>query len=158
MRQFEIAKRVENGIKVPAYKSVKVPTYKTRYSAGADLFCAEDIIIPAGKLGRIHTGIKAKMENDEVLLLYSRSSTPLKKGLMLANGVGVIDADYYGNPGNDGEIMMEFYNFTDKDVEIKAGEAIGQAIFTKRLFPNCGFVIKSEIRTGGYGSTDNIVK
>ena len=81
----------------------------------------------------IKTGIKAYMQDDEVLYLYNRSSNPKKKGLILANSVGVIDKDYYGNPDNDGHIMFAFYNIKDEDIEIKNGEAIGQAVFQKYL-------------------------
>lgn len=154
MRQFEIAKKVEGGIKIPMYEHVKMPVYKTKHSAGADIFCAEEVVVPAHRLGRVHTGLKVKMAHNEVLFLYNRSSNPSKRGLILANGVGVIDADYYGNPDNDGEIMMEFYNITDTDVTIKIGEAVGQAIFSNFAYPDAGFLIKGAIRTGGYGSTD----
>ena len=81
----------------------------------------------------IKTGIKAYMADDEVLMLYNRSSNPKKKGLILANSVGVIDKDYYGNPDNDGHIMFAFYNIKEEDTIIKKGEAIGQAIFEKFL-------------------------
>lgn len=101
----------------------------------------------------IHTGIKASMEEDEVLYLYNRSSNPKKKGLILANGVGVIDADYYNNPDNDGEIMFAFYNIFPWDVTIKQGERIGQGVFAKYLRPTEGLRIKDEERTSGFGST-----
>ena len=67
------------------------------------------------------------MQDDEVLMLYNRSSNPKKKGLILANSVGVVDKDYYGNTDNDGHFMFAFYNIKDEDVFIKKGEAIGQA-------------------------------
>ena len=154
MRTFEYAVKTVNGKSEKAFKDAKLPEYKTRHSAGADLFCAEEIIIPAHKLGRVHTGIKAKMLNTDVLLLYNRSSNPSKRGLILANGVGVIDADYYGNANNDGEIMMEFYNITDEDVIIHIGDSIGQAVFSNFYYPDAGYVINQEARTGGYGSTE----
>lgn len=101
----------------------------------------------------IHTGIKSSMEEDEVLYLYNRSSNPKKKGLILANGVGVIDADYYNNPDNDGEIMFAFYNILPWDVTIEQGERIGQGVFAKYLRPSVGLNIKDEKRGGGFGST-----
>ena len=57
------------------------------------------------------------MQDDEMLLLYNRSSNPKKKGLILANSVGVVDKDYYGNVDNDGHIMFAFYNIKDEDVD-----------------------------------------
>jgi dUTP pyrophosphatase len=102
----------------------------------------------------VHTGIKANMGEDEVLEIYTRSSNPKKLGLVLANSVGVIDADYYGNPENDGEIMFAFYNFKVTDVVIKAGTRIGQGMFKKVLRPEIGLSIKDSQRDGGFGSTD----
>ena len=147
-RGFEIAKGFED-------KNINLPVRKTKLSAGYDFEAAEDTIIPAFKRGDaptlIKTGIKAYMEDDEVLYLYNRSSNPKKKGLILANSVGVIDADYYGNPDNDGHIMFAFYNMRDEDVTIKKGEAIGQGVFQKYLVVD-NDQAEGE-RTGGFGST-----
>ena len=102
----------------------------------------------------VHTGVKAFMGDDEVLELFNRSSNPLKRGLILANGVGVIDADYYNNKTNDGDIMFAFYNFLPWSVTIKAGERIGQGVFKKFLRPTVGLRIKDDERVSGLGSTD----
>ena len=122
LRGFEIAKGFENS-------GINIPVRKTKYSAGYDVEAAEDCIIPVFKLGQkptlIKTGLKAYMQNDEYLMLCNRSSNPFKKGLVLANSVGIVDADYYGNPDNDGAFMFAFYNVFDKDIEIKKGDAIG---------------------------------
>ena len=67
----------------------------------------------------IKTGIKAYMQDDEVLILANRSSNPGKKGLILANSIGVVDKDYYGNEDNDGHIMFAFFNIKEEDIEIK---------------------------------------
>lgn len=101
----------------------------------------------------VHTGIKACMEEDEVLELYNRSSNPKKLGLILANSVGVVDADYYNNKDNDGEIMFAFYNFKPWDVTLKVGDRIGQGVFKKFLRPEVGLRVKDSERTGGFGST-----
>ena len=99
----------------------------------------------------VKTGIKVYMPDDEVVLLYNRSSNPKKKGLIMANSVGVIDKDYYGNQDNDGHIMFAFYNIKEEDIEIKKGEAIGQALFQKYLITDDD---KAEgKRMGGFGST-----
>lgn len=147
-RGFEIAKGFEN-------KGINLPIRKTKYSAGYDIEAAEDCVIPAfskeKKPTLVKTGIKAYMQDDEVLLLYNRSSNPKKKGLVMSNGVGVIDKDYYGNQDNDGHIMFSFFNIKDEDITIKKGEAIGQAVFQKYL------VIDDDVATGerkgGFGST-----
>ena len=148
-RGFEIAKGFEN-------KDINLPVRKTKYSAGYDVECAEDTVVPSFKKGMnptlIPTGIKAYMDDDEVLYLYNRSSNPKKKGLILANSVGVVDKDYYGNPDNDGHIMFAFFNIKDEDITIKKGEAIGQAIFSKYLVTDDD--VASGERQGGFGSTD----
>ena len=148
-RGFEIAKGFENA-------GINLPVRKTKYSAGYDMEAAEDIIIPSFKKGMkptlVKTGIKAYMREDEVLILANRSSNPGKKGLILANSIGVVDSDYYGNPDNDGHIMFAFFNIKDEDIEIKKGDAIGQAIFQKFLVTDND--LADGTRTGGFGSTN----
>ncbi len=147
-RGFEIAKGFED-------KGINLPIRKTKYSAGYDIEAAEDTVIPSFKKGMnptlVKTGLKAYMQDDEMLLLYNRSSNPKKKGLIMANSVGVIDKDYYGNPDNDGHFMFAFYNIKKEDIVIKKGEAIGQAIFQK-YFVTDDDVAEGE-RKGGFGST-----
>ncbi len=149
VRGFEIAKGFENS-------DIHMPVRKTKYSAGYDVEAAEDCIVPAFKPGQaptlIKTGLKAYMPEDEYMMLCNRSSNPKKKGLVLANSVGIIDADYYGNPDNDGHIMFAFYNIKEEDVEIKKGDCIGQAIFMK--FGVVDNDTAEGERLGGFGSTN----
>lgn len=100
----------------------------------------------------VHTGIKAYMQDDEVLHIYNRSSGP-KRGLVLSNSVGLIDADYYNNVSNDGEIMFSYYNFFPFDITIKKGERIGQGEFSKFLQADNPVYIATDTRGGGFGST-----
>lgn len=100
----------------------------------------------------VHTGIKAYMPEDEVLYIYNRSSGPKKLGIILANSVGVIDSDYYGNESTDGEIMFAYYNILPFDITITKGTAIGQGVFHKFLRAENSKVGGN--RTGGFGSTD----
>lgn len=147
-RGFEIAKGFENA-------GINLPVRKTKYSAGYDIEAAEDCIIPSFKKGQkptlVKTGLKAYMEEEEVLLLFNRSSNPGKRGLVMANSVGVIDKDYYGNEDNDGHFMFSFFNVKDEDIEIKKGDAIGQAIFQKYLVVDDD--LADGTRKGGFGST-----
>ena len=117
IRGFEIAKGFEN-------KEINLPERKTKNSAGYDVEAAEDCVIPAFKFGQkptlVKTGIKAYMPSDEYLMLCNRSSNPGKKGLVLANSVGIVDSDYYGNPDNDGVIMYAFYNFFESKEAVTA--------------------------------------
>lgn len=92
------------------------------------------------------------MEDGEYLMLCNRSSNPFKKGLVLANSVGIIDKDYYGNADNDGHIMFAFYNFFEETVKIKKGDVIGQAIFHKYFVTDEDEAIGE--RVGGFGSTN----
>ena len=148
IRGFEIAKGFENS-------NINLPVRKTKYSAGYDIEAAEDVTIPSFKKGMaptlVKTGIKAYMQDDEVLILANRSSNPGKKGLILANSVGVIDKDYYGNPDNDGHIMFAFFNIKEEDVVIKKGEAIGQGVFQKYFVTDDDMATGE--RLGGFGST-----
>jgi len=149
IRGFEIAKGFED-------KNINLPMRKTKYSAGYDVECAEDIVIPSFKKGMkptlVKTGIKAYMKDDEYLMLANRSSNPGKKGLILANSVGIIDKDYYGNSDNDGHIMFAFFNIKDEDIEIKKGDIVGQAIFMPFLIIDDDKADGE--RTGGFGSTN----
>lgn len=149
IRGFEVAKGFED-------KEINLPVRKTKFSAGYDIEAAEEVIVPSFKKGMnptlIKTGIKAYMQDDEALMLYNRSSNPKKKGLILANSVGVVDKDYYGNQDNDGHIMFAFYNIKDEDITIKKGEAIGQGIFQKYLITDNDRADGERI--GGFGSTN----
>ncbi len=149
LRGFEVAKGFED-------KDINLPIRKTKYSAGYDIEAAEDTVVPSFKKGMnptlVKTGLKAYMQDDEVLFLYNRSSNPKKKGLILANSVGVIDKDYYGNVDNDGHIMFAFYNIKDEDITIKKGEAIGQGVFQKYFVTDDDRAVGE--RKGGFGSTN----
>lgn len=100
----------------------------------------------------VPTGIKAYMQPDEVLILVNRSSGPLKRRLILPNGVGIIDADYYDNPANEGEIFVQLVNYGLRDYHIKKGERIAQGIFVPYLVADQEEVPQAK-RSGGFGST-----
>ena len=148
LRGFEIAKGWED-------KGIHIPERKTKYSAGYDVEAAEDVVIPSYKPGikptLIPTGLKAYCQNDEWYMLVNRSSGP-KKGFVMANSIGVIDADYYGNESNDGHFYFQYFNFQDHDIEVKKGDIIGQVIFQKYLITDDDNA-EGE-RTGGFGSTN----
>lgn len=132
-------------------KDVKLPERATINSAGYDFFAPSNIILPAKQLTRVMTGIKCELRPYMVLILANRSSNPSKKSLFLANGVGIVDADYYNNLDNEGEIGFEFYNNSEEDVEIKKDEKIGQGIITTYIRVEDDNVTGS--RAGGFGST-----
>lgn len=138
--------------RIAAYPNVNLPKRATKGAAGYDFECAIDTICPAHKITLIPTGIKAQIDTGYYLQLAVRSSTPKKKGLILANGIGIIDEDYYNNPDNEGHIMFQVYNITDNDVAIPAGERIGQGTFIKYAIIDDD--IAEGLRMGGFGSTD----
>ena len=154
-------------------KEIQLPKRATNHAAGYDFEAAEDVVIPSiwqeGLLTGLKalkakgdskflkpvlvpTGIKAYMGDDEFLQLANRSSNPLKRFLVLTNGVGVIDSDYYDNSDNEGHIMFQFTNFGLTDVTIKKGERIGQGIFLPFLKADQDET--SALRTGGFGSSN----
>lgn len=128
-----------------------LPRRETSHAAGYDLKVAVRTEIAAGEIKLVATGVKAYMQDGEVLFLYDRSSNPRKKGLILINSVGVIDGDYYGNPNNEGHIFAQMKNITDKTVVLEVGERIVQGVFAPFLIADGDTA--DGIRTGGFGST-----
>lgn len=99
----------------------------------------------------VPTGVKCKLESDTYLELSVRSSCPLKYWLILANSVGIIDADYYSNPDNDGEIFFQMINLSPVDIQLKKGDIIGQGIIKPYLKTEDDAAQGD--RLGGFGST-----
>lgn len=147
-RGFEIAKGWERC-------EINLPQRATEHSAGYDIEAAEDTVVPVFAPGckptLIPTGLKAYCQPDEYYLVVNRSSGP-KRGLVLANGVGVIDADFYNNPENDGHFQVLVYNVGNKELLVKKGERIAQVIFQKYLLADNDQA--KGTRQGGIGSTN----
>ena len=116
--------------KVSRIKESVLPKRNTKESAGYDFFVQEDVVCKSHEITLIKIGVKAEFPGYETLLLFKRSINPNKKGLIILNGV-VVEADYYNNPDNEGEISELFYNMLEEDVVLKAGEKIMQGIFVK---------------------------
>ena len=165
-----------------ADQNINLPKRQTRQAAGYDFESSEDFVLPSiwklkfvkiikGLLHNIElsdddyldannalkpvlvpTGIKAYMPENEFLMLVNRSSGPLKRRLILPNGVGIVDADYFDNEGNEGEIFFQLINYGVKDLVIKKGERIGQGIFMPFLTADDEEQPLSD-RTGGFGSS-----
>lgn len=175
-RGFEIVSKY-------AKKELTLPYRTTTNAAGYDFESAEDIVIPsiwklnflkvlwaikhekdvseasidkAKKVLKpflIPTGIKAYMQPNEVLIIANRSSNPLKRGLVIPNGIGVIDSDYYNNSGNEGEIFVQILNFGISDMTVKKGERIAQGIFMPYLLADQDDQQQKQTRNGGFGSS-----
>ena len=147
MRKFEVAKGFED-------RGVVVPQRKTAKSAGYDIIALtdEDVYVHPGMSVNLETGVKACMEDDEVMLLFIRSSLGIKQGLTLSNSCGVIDADYYNNPDNDGHFILNIINTGNSVQRIPARSRVAQAVFVKYLTVDDDNATGERI--GGIGSTD----
>jgi len=135
------------------YESYELPKRKTKNAAGYDFFALFDKNLVPGESVIIKTGIKADMNPDEVLLILNRSSLGFKHNIRIVNQVGVIDADYYNNIDNEGQILIKIQNEGDHDYFIEKGSSIGQGMFIKFLKVDDEEEITT-VRTGGIGSTN----
>lgn len=133
------------------YQNIIIPKRSTKGSCGYDFYTPHDLVIKSHSSNVVYTGIKAKMKEDEFLLIAIRSSIAIKKNIILANNVGIIDSDYYNNQDNEGHIIICLYNQSDEDVCFKQGDKIAQGIFMPYLI--CDDDNACEKRSGGIGST-----
>jgi len=108
------------------HPSVPLPQYQTAGAAGFDLAASEDIVVDPSSIALIPTGLVIQVPAGHFLGIFARSSTPLKRGLMVANGVGVIDRDYCGP---EDEIKIQVLNFTAQPVQVKKGDRLAQGLF-----------------------------
>lgn len=131
--------------------SIPLPEYKTPGSVAFDLSPSEDTVIPPHEIRLVPTGLVICTPTGRIFVIAARSSTPLKKGLMIANGIGIIDQDYCGP---DDEIKLQLLNFTDKPVLIKKGDRIAQGLFLTLDRVEWEEVTALDGKTrGGFGST-----
>lgn len=105
--------------------SVALPRYESEGAAAFDLAAADDLEIPPGEVALVPTGLVVEVPQGMFLAIFARSSTPLKRGLMVANGVGVVDADYCGATD---EVKIAVLNFRTVTVQVRAGDRIAQGI------------------------------
>ena len=154
---------------IVSYDDIQLPKRSTAASAGYDFFLPGNIhiegclykecneyganegCIDVNQTILIPTGIKCKIDPLWALFLYPRSSMGFKHGIQLANTVGIVDADYYNNPSNEGHIFIKLKNGNNNSVSFNAGDKFAQGIFMQY-----GIVINDEasaVRTGGIGST-----
>ena len=148
MRYFEVVK--DEYRKNPDVE-IKLPTRATEHSAGYDFYSPVNVIIQPNEMVMIWTDVKAHMYYDNALFIIPRSSMG-KQPIMIANTVGLIDSDYYGNESTDGNIGFRLLNLGNTPYEINVGDRIGQGIFVKYG------TVKDDntkgTRSGGFGSTN----
>jgi dUTP pyrophosphatase len=132
--------------------SIPLPSYGTKDAAAFDIAASEDVVIQPKEIKLIHTGLYFESPNGYFLAIFSRSSTPKRKGLTFPHGVGILDPDY---SGPDDEALIMVYNFSDKEVEVKKGERIAQGIFlpVQQVEWELSENLKETSR-GGFGSTN----
>ncbi len=131
--------------------TIPLPTYGTEDAAGFDLAAAQDLTVAPRQIALVRTGLVIEVPTGHCLGIFARSSTPLKRGLLVANGVGIIDPDYSGPTD---EVMIQVLNITDSDVHIRRGDRLAQAIVLAA--PRVSWQEVSEIRDvarGGFGAT-----
>jgi dUTP pyrophosphatase len=131
--------------------SLELPKYETAGSAFFDLLVREEVRIGAGEIGFLPLNIVVQTPEDYFLLLVPRSSTPIRHGLLIPNGIGVIDPDYQGD---EDEIKLLVYNFTKEPVVVKRGERVAQAGFVPVEKVKWSEVMTMPAQSrGGFGST-----
>jgi dUTP pyrophosphatase len=131
--------------------TMPLPTYATAESAGFDLSAAADLTIAPGRIALVPTGLVIEVPTGYFLGIFARSSTPLKRGLMVANGVGIIDPDY---AGPDDEVRIQVLNITSSDIFITRGDRLAQGIIlpAPRVTWDETTSLRQETR-GGFGSS-----
>lgn len=134
------------------YEEYDLPKRMTRHSAGYDFLAIEGFTIKPGEIKKIPTGYKATFGNDEMLMIFVRSSMGFKYNVRMTNQVGIIESDYYNNIDNEGHMFVSLQNEGDRDFVVKKGEGYAQGIFTKFLI--CDDDITTNERQGGLGSTN----
>ena len=146
--KFEYVSRV-----LEQNNNFSLPVKGSKNAAGYDFINPEEVTIQPKEIKYVKTGIKAMFPDNIVLLLFNRSSNPKKKNLILINGVGVVDADYYNNEDNEGEIAFAFYNISAIPLTIQKGEKLGQGMFIK--YEDISDYNSENVneRKGGFGST-----
>ena len=133
--------------------TIPLPAYGTGESAGFDLAAAHDVVVPPRQIALVRTGFVIEVPAGYFLAIFARSSTPLKRGLMVANGVGVLDPDYCGP--ND-EVKIQVLNISGAEVQVKRGDRLAQGIVLPA--PRVSWQEVPELREvtrGGFGATGN---
>lgn len=134
------------------HPSIALPEYQTPGAAGFDLAASEDVDIPPGQVVLVPTGLIIEVPSGHVLGIFARSSTPLRRGLMVANGVGVIDQDYCGATD---EVKIQVLNFTQAAVMVRKGDRIAQGLFmpvARAEWQDTEGALRQGAR-GGFGAT-----
>ena len=134
------------------YDDIIIPKRSTKFSAGYDFYMPYDLTVKKNEVVLIPTGIKAKLNSDEFLGIYIRSSLGFKYNLRMCNQVGIIDSDYYNNSSNEGHIFVKLKNEGDNDIILKKYDRYVQGIIQKYYIVDNEKEVE-DIRVGGIGSS-----
>lgn len=132
------------------HPDARLPRYETEESAGFDLSSVANVTVEPGKVALVPTGLVIKVPHRMFLGIFARSSTPVKRGLMVANGVGVIDPDYCGATD---EVKVAVMNFTDEPVVVRAGDRLAQGVFLQAPRVEWVEAAPHAESRGGFGAT-----
>lgn len=131
--------------------SAALPAYHSGGAAAFDLAAAEDVVVAPGEVRLVRTGLVVEVPAGHCLAIVARSSLPLRKGLIVANGVGIVDSDYCGP---EDEVKVEVMNLTGAPVALNRGERIAQGLILAVARVEWEDVIESRNPTrGGFGAT-----
>lgn len=136
------------------YDDIIIPQRKTRWSAGYDFHSPYTFSLAPGESALIETGIKIELNPNQVLLFFPRSSMGFKYFMRIANTIPVVDADYFGNPDNEGHIFIKIRNEGDKPMDIHRGEAFVQGVINEYCIVDEDSFDTGLGRLGGIGSTN----
>ena len=134
------------------YEDIIIPKRSTKFSAGSDFYMPYDLTVKKNEVVLIPTGIKAKLNSDEFLGIYIRSSLGFKYNLRMCNQVGIIDSDYYNNPSNEVHIFVKLKNEGNNDIILKKYDRYVQGIIQKYYIVDHEKEIE-DIWVGGMGSS-----
>lgn len=136
------------------YDLIILPERKTLLSAGYDFHSPYEFTLSPGEAIIIQTGVKIELQSHLMMNIYPRSGMGFKYFTRLANSVGIIDADYYNNPQNEGHIFIKMRNEGNEKVTIGRGEAFAQGIISNYYLVDGDSFTKGNTRAGGVGSTN----
>ena len=148
VRGFEL---VEDKFREHMDKEIKLPKRATSKSAGYDMYSPIRVVVPPHQSILVASDVRAYMQDDEDLVIIARSGLGLK-GIVLRNGTGLIDSDYYQNETTGGNIGISIWNTSDHPFVIEEGDRLCQATFYKYLTADDDEPL-SEVRVGGFGSS-----
>ena len=148
IRGFEL---VEDEFRKHKDKDIKPPRRATSKSAGYDMYSPIRVVVPPHESILVASDVRAYMQDDEDLVIIARSGLGLK-GIVLRNGTGLIDSDYYQNPTTGGNIGISIWNTSNQPFVIEEGDRLCQATFYKYLTVDNDEPLSDE-RVGGFGSS-----